>query len=444
MRPERTLRLIQQTRQQLSHLLQVEPLTPFQTEIRAFLETLPPPSAREEDWRRIPVWRWLSALPATTTTTARHAHTNGSPLSTIHPVLPLPTIVITPQGTQWRETSRQAQHTSAVSIRTLPPDYNALQNRNALLFPERDWLIALNTLHLEHVVQMEIPDRANVQLALIWHADRPQRAIPLTAYRLQLTVGENARVTILEHIVGNHPTHLVIEARLAKNAHVSWWHVSQAAATTPPLLMHHLAVDIREHATWNEYLLNTRGNHTLFRRMIWLSEPHSQSLFSARCLSDSPEAHLALVTHFLHMAPATTSNQEVRGLVGWRQTGTFQGRIFVHPRAQDTSAYQSTRWVPLSEHATVHELPQLEILADQVRCTHGAVTGFPTQPFLYYMRTRGIAEPLAYLLLFKGFLMEAFPADLPDPFSTLPNTFQKQALPILEKLLKQSTFYAKA
>ncbi len=289
---------------------------------------------------------------------------------------------------------------------------------------------------------MEIPDRANVQLALIWHADSPQRAIPLTAYRLQLTVGKNAHVAILEHIVGHHPAHIVIEAHLAKDAHVSWWHLSHT--TTPPLLLHHLAVDIREHATWNEYLLNTTGNHVLFRRMLWLSEPNSQSQFTARCLSDRPNAHLALVTHLLHMAPTTTSNQEVRGVVGWHQTGTFQGRIFVHPRAQETSAYQSARWIPLSEHATVHELPQLEILADQVRCTHGAVTGFPTQPFLHYMRTRGIPEAQAYLLLFKGFLMGSFPEEVPKPFTALIDHFQKQALPTLKKLLEASSLYANA
>jgi Fe-S cluster assembly protein SufD len=108
-----------------------------------------------------------------------------------------------------------------------------------------------------------------------------------------------------------------------------------------------------------------------------------------------------------HAAPDCSSRQFYRGILDGEARGVFSGRIIVHEGAQGTDAKQTNRNLLLSERARVDTKPQLEIYADDVKCTHGATVGQLDPEALHYMRCRGIPERTARELLVFAFANEA-------------------------------------
>ena len=108
-------------------------------------------------------------------------------------------------------------------------------------------------------------------------------------------------------------------------------------------------------------------------------------------------------TAVYHTRPHSNSNQLYKGIVGGKAHGVFNGKIFVERDAQKTNAYQSNKNILLSNDAVVNAKPQLEIFADDVKCTHGATTGQMDDEALFYLRSRGINEGDAKTLLNLAF-----------------------------------------
>ncbi|MBQ7531932.1 MAG: SufD family Fe-S cluster assembly protein [Paludibacteraceae bacterium] len=108
-------------------------------------------------------------------------------------------------------------------------------------------------------------------------------------------------------------------------------------------------------------------------------------------------------THVKHSVPNGRSNQLLKFAVRDEAQGTFVGELIVAPHAQHTEAMQTNRNVLLSPAATMHTQPQLEIYADDVKCSHGATTGQIDESALFYMQQRGIAPDEARRLLLAAF-----------------------------------------
>jgi Fe-S cluster assembly protein SufD len=89
-----------------------------------------------------------------------------------------------------------------------------------------------------------------------------------------------------------------------------------------------------------------------------------------------------------------------------KSTGVFNGKIFVQPQAQKTNAYQSNKNVLLSEDATINAKPQLEIFADDVKCSHGCTVGRLNEEGLFYLQSRGIPYKVARSLLLHAFAVD--------------------------------------
>lgn len=113
--------------------------------------------------------------------------------------------------------------------------------------------------------------------------------------------------------------------------------------------------------------------------------------------------------------PNCFSNELYKGIVDDKSTGVFSGKIFVRPDAQKTNAYQSNKNILLSDDATVNTKPQLEIFADDVKCSHGCTVGQLDTEALYYLRTRGISKELA-----ESMLLKAFAQDIVDQIKVEP------------------------
>ncbi len=107
-----------------------------------------------------------------------------------------------------------------------------------------------------------------------------------------------------------------------------------------------------------------------------------------------------------HLAPNCSSKELYKGIIGDTATGVFNGKIYVHPQAQKTDAYQSNKNVLTGDKATIDTKPQLEIYADDVRCSHGTTTGKLDGDALFYLESRGINKQLAKKVLLQAFAKE--------------------------------------
>jgi Fe-S cluster assembly protein SufD len=121
-------------------------------------------------------------------------------------------------------------------------------------------------------------------------------------------------------------------------------------------------------------------------------------------------------TAVYHARPHCSSNELYKGIIGGKAHAVFNGKIFVEKDAQKTNAYQSNKNILLSNDAVVNAKPQLEIFADDVKCTHGATTGQMDDESLFYLRSRGINEPDAKALLNLAFANDILNAVSQDPF----------------------------
>jgi Fe-S cluster assembly protein SufD len=116
--------------------------------------------------------------------------------------------------------------------------------------------------------------------------------------------------------------------------------------------------------------------------------------------------HLDNYMHVEHASPHCSSRQFYNGILDGHAHGVFHGRIVVHKDAQKTDAKQTNRNLLLSDDAQIDTKPQLEIYADDVKCTHGATIGQIDENALFYLRSRGIDEISARRLLLMAFASE--------------------------------------
>ena len=107
-----------------------------------------------------------------------------------------------------------------------------------------------------------------------------------------------------------------------------------------------------------------------------------------------------------HKQPNCESHELYKGILNENSTGVFNGRVLVRQAAQKTNAFQSNANILLTDDATVNSKPELEIYADDVKCSHGSTTGQLDQEALFYLQSRGIEEEKARNLLLYAFAGE--------------------------------------
>ena len=160
-----------------------------------------------------------------------------------------------------------------------------------------------------------------------------------------------------------------------------------------------------QHSTLNTYTFTWSGALVRNNLSSTIDAPHSEAnMYGLYYLRR--QQHVDNCTTIDHRKPHTYSNELYKGIMMDKSTGIFNGRIYVRPEAQKTNALQTNNNLVLSNHATLHTKPQLEIWADDVKCSHGATTGRFDAEQLFYLRTRGLQENTAQRLLRQAFASE--------------------------------------
>ena len=182
----------------------------------------------------------------------------------------------------------------------------------------------------------------------------------------------------------------------------------------------------------NIYIQNNKSNgffHKFLKNKLSLNSNYSNLIFSSglkfnkldiECdLNDknsecnilsalflNKNEHQEIKTRINHLAPNCKSFQRVKNVLSHDSKGIFQGKIFVKDIAQKTDAYQLSKALLLNDDAEFNSKPELEIYADDVKCSHGSTSGSVDEDSLYYLMTRGLNRVEATKLLIKGFLNE--------------------------------------
>ena len=130
----------------------------------------------------------------------------------------------------------------------------------------------------------------------------------------------------------------------------------------------------------------------------------SCSIYSA--LNLFGDQHQEIKTRINHNSPNCKSYQKIKNVLNGKSRGVYQGKIFVEKIAQKTDAYQLSKALILNDDAEFDAKPELEIYADDVKCSHGSTSGSIDEDSIHYLMTRGIPEKDAVKLLIKGFLSE--------------------------------------
>ena len=120
----------------------------------------------------------------------------------------------------------------------------------------------------------------------------------------------------------------------------------------------------------------------------------------------SDREHQEVKTRVNHLHPNCKSYQKVKNVLNAESRWVFQGKIFVKDIAQKTDAYQLSKAILLSESSEFNSKPELEIYADDVKCSHGSTSGSIDLNAIHYLKSRGIPEKEAYQMLINGFLSE--------------------------------------
>ena len=116
--------------------------------------------------------------------------------------------------------------------------------------------------------------------------------------------------------------------------------------------------------------------------------------------------HIDHHTTIEHKDSHCNSNENYKGILSGKSTGVFNGRIHVHPNAQKTDAIQNNKNLLLSDDSIIHTKPELEIYADDVKCTHGATVGQLDEQALFYLRSRGLNRKKSQKLLMRAYVGE--------------------------------------
>ena len=279
-------------------------------------------------------------------------------------------------------------------------------------------MVALNTMLAEDGLVLEVPAGVDAGTVLML-AIAPDGHRPIDFHpRHRITLGAGARLTILE-VARGEGTYLhnaVTTATVGDGASLT--HVRLQEEGRDAFHLNTTFATVAASGTYDAFVL------TLGARLA-RTEVHARlqgsggaiHLNGAQLLTGSQ--HGDITTVVAHDAPGCSSRQTVKNVLDGRSRGVFQGRIEVARAAQKTDGYQMNQALLLSPNAEIDCKPQLEIFADDVKCSHGATVGELDAAQLFYLRSRGVPEAEARGILVRAFLTEALEAVTDDTARTM-------------------------
>jgi len=226
--------------------------------------------------------------------------------------------------------------------------------------------------------------------------------------RLLVVLESGAEASIIEHYAEgesdqNGFTNSVTEITLAENAHLNHYRFQLEHETA--LHIGQVSAALSRDATLNSFYIGFGGKLKRIDAIVQYAGEGAHCDMNGIYLTRNDQL-MDYHTCVEHAVPRCTTQESFRGIVGDRSKAVFNGRIHIHPQAQKTAAQMSNKNLLTSNKAEVDTKPELEIYADDVQCAHGATVAQLDETAMHYLRTRGVSEQDARMMLSFGFINE--------------------------------------
>lgn len=299
-------------------------------------------------------------------------------------------------------------------------DVNAERELGRVLPFEMNGFVALNTAFFRDGAFLSIPD--GVALAQPIHLIHRSSDRPLASAshpRNLVILGARSSATIVETYVGSAEgrslTNAVTEVVLGEGAVLT--HCKSVSGGSQAYHVGSTAVRQARGSLYTSMSLSAGSALARHDLRVTLREEGAECTLLGLYLVRGSE-HVDNHTAIDHAAPHGTSRQLYKGILDGHGRAVFSGKILVRPGSQQTDAHQANRNLLLSPDATVDTKPQLEILADDVKCSHGATVGQLDPEMLFYLNSRGLGGAAAQALLTYGFAAEVIERVRPESLRT--------------------------
>jgi Fe-S cluster assembly protein SufD len=415
-------------------LMNGESKTPLHQLRRAALqkfEQLGFPTIRHEEWKYSNVTNFLketfelgnsSALTADDLTSLQIPSLEGNILTFVN-------------GIYKAELSRIISPTEQVQITNFA---DALKNNPELLGAnfahyadyQENAFTALNTALASDGVVIQVPANATVEQPILLRFITDARESNVASQpRNLILVGKNAEVTVAESFrtLGERASfvNIVTEIVVERDARMQYYKVQDETEKA-----YHIGTTQVQQADNSHFYSATvtlNGNFVRNNLNIVLNGQYAEAFMYGLYMPNGRQ-HVDNHTLVDHAMPNSYSSELYKGILDDNGTGVFNGKIFVRPDAQKTNAYQSCKNVVLSPGASMNTKPQLEIYADDVKCSHGTTTGQLNDEALFYMRSRGIPKDEARTLLLYAFAQDVLSQIKIEPIREYLNQVVTQKL----------------
>lgn len=281
----------------------------------------------------------------------------------------------------------------------------------ALAEAEAGAFVALNTMLADDgaVVTCTASPAAGARLHIVsvgnGTADRPVAFHP----RHLIHIAECAELTLFDSALGEgvYLNNSVAEIALEKGARLT--HVRLQAEAATGFQVSTVFAHVAEEAEYDSFVLATGARLARNEVHATLAGPKAAAHLNGAQLGDG-QRHVDTTTVLTHAAPNCASRQTFKSVLAGHSRAVFQGKIHVHQVAQKTDGYQMNQALLLSPTSEIDAKPQLEIYADDVKCSHGATVGELDANQLFYLRSRGLPLAEARAMLIEAFLADALEA----------------------------------
>ena len=268
----------------------------------------------------------------------------------------------------------------------------------------------LNTAFAQNGIYIDVPDG----LVL----DRPVHILNIAHTEAEPTVispqkiivaGENSKLTVIEtfhHLTNSQQTYFtntVTQLVLKRNAIVDHYRIQDEGENA--YFINNTEIEQMRDSTYSSYVVDLGGKLVRNNLSSILKDSGTMTNFYGVYVGINKQ-HIDNQTFIDHAYPNCNSNELYKGILADKAKGVFNGKIIVRPDAQKTNAFQKNHSLVLSKTAKMNSKPQLEIYADDVKCSHGATIGQLNKEALYYMRSRGLSKKEAVSVLKQAFLTE--------------------------------------
>jgi len=270
---------------------------------------------------------------------------------------------------------------------------------------KEDGLTTLNTAYAREGAYVYIPKNIEADKPVeIVHFSTGADGATLSQPRNLVVVEDNSEVKIIERHQNLSDkksfTNSVTEIYAGKNARVDYYKIQND--TKNSTLVDNTFVEQHGTSVASVHTFSFGGEITRNNLNFYQKGEGIDSILNGVTILEG-KTHVDHNTLVEHQEPNCESHQDYKGVFDEKSTGVFNGKIIVDQIAQKTNAFQSNNNILLSDKATVNSKPQLEIFADDVKCSHGCTIGQLDESALFYMRSRGIATKEAKALLMYAF-----------------------------------------